>query len=98
MAVPDSIFSVTSKGTNNLLKASATPATGYIVVLDLLGIEAAVPDDEQAVLDLLMSGSRDREVLLAESKLEVTLFNQTLTMLEITGKIRSLGAGQWSFG
>lgn len=67
-------------------------------MLDLLGIEAAVPDDEQAVLDLLMSGSRDREVLLAESKLEVTLFNQTLTMLEITGKIRSLGAGQWSFG
>jgi hypothetical protein len=35
-------------------------------------------------------------MLQALSRLDVTEFNQTLTMLEITGKVRSLGGGQWS--
>lgn len=105
MAVPGSIFSETSRGTNNLLKAGAMPATDYADVLHILGIEETEPqtkkvkganEAEQAILDLLMGGLRDGDILLAESKLEVALFNQTLTMLEITGKIRSLGGGQWS--
>lgn len=104
MAVPGSIFSETSRGTNNLLKAGAMPATDYTDVLHILGIEETEPkarrirgtnEAEQTVLDLLTDGLRDGDILLAESKLEVALFNQTLTMLEITGKIRSLGGGQW---
>lgn len=105
MAVPGSIFSETSKGTNNLLKAGAVPATDYTDVLHVLGVEKTEPqprsvkganEAEQAILDLLISGMHDGDMLLAESKLEVALFNQTLTMLEITGKVRSLGGGQWS--
>ena len=53
-------------------------------------------EQEQLILDLLVEGARDGEELQARSQLEVTAFNQTLTMLEITGKIRSLGAGQWT--
>lgn len=105
MAVPGSIFSETSRGTNNLLKAGAMPATDYADVLHALGIEDTEPqtnsvkganEAEQAILDLLAGGLRDGDLLLAESNLEVALFNQSLTMLEITGKIRSLGGGQWS--
>lgn len=105
MAVPGSIFSETSQGTNNLLKAGAAPATEYTDVLHVLGIEDAKPqtsrvkganEAEQAILDLLAGGLHDADILLTESNLEVALFNQSLTMLEITGKIRSLGGGQWS--
>jgi hypothetical protein len=38
----------------------------------------------------------DGELLLAQSGLGASEFSQTLTMLEITGKIRRLGANQWS--
>lgn len=81
------------------------PVTDYSDVFHALGVEEREAkttkvhgsnDAEQVVLDLLASGLRDGEVLLAESNLDGALFNQTLTMLEITGKIRSLGAGQWS--
>lgn len=105
MAVPGSIFSETSKGTNNLLKAGAAPATDYTDVLHVLGIEDAkaqsgqvrgANEAEQAIIDLLTSGIRDGDQLLVGSQLDVALFNQTLTMLEITGKIRPLSAGQWT--
>jgi hypothetical protein len=44
----------------------------------------------------LAGGETEGDALLALSKLEVSKFNQTLTMLEITGKIRSLGANKWT--
>lgn len=105
LAVPGSIFSPTSVGTNNLLKAGATPVTDYTDVLHILGIEELPQQQtlkiganpaEQTILDLLAGGVRDGDILLAQSSLDTTEFNQTLTMLEITGKIRSLGAGQWT--
>lgn len=104
LAVPGSIFSETSAGANNLIKMGATPVTSYTDVLHALKIDDAQPTTrlvgdtpaEQIILDLLAAGERDSEALLGKSQLEVTRFNQTLTMLEITGKVRSLGANQWS--
>lgn len=107
LAVPGSIFSPTSVGTNNLIKWGATPVTTYQDVLHALGIEEvaatatqqqlqANTPEEQVVLDLLVKGIRDSDALLAESALAVVQFNQALTMLEITGRIRSLGANQWT--
>ncbi len=105
LAIPGSIFSETSRGTNNLLKAGATPVTDYVDVLHALKLEEVEPSakkpkgangTEQLVLDLLAAGTRDGDLLLADSNLGVTEFNQTLTMLEITGKVRALGGGQWT--
>lgn len=105
LAVPGSIFSPTSVGTNNLLKVGATPVTDYTDVLHTLGIKEDTPaakaqkgnnSDEQCILDLLADGPKDGDQILAESRMDVALFNQTLTMLEITGKVRSLGGGQWT--
>ena len=106
LAVPGSVFSPTSVGTNNLIKAGATPVTDVSDVLHALGIERAAAGklhnvqgdtpEEQLLLDLLAGGTQDGEALLTRSKLDVTRFNQTLTMLEITGKIRALGGGQWA--
>jgi hypothetical protein len=38
----------------------------------------------------------DGNELQQGSQLNIDVFNQTLTMLEINGKVRSLGANQWS--
>ncbi|HVS58825.1 MAG TPA: DNA-processing protein DprA [Candidatus Saccharimonadales bacterium] len=105
LAVPGNITSEMSEGTNNLLKAGATPVTSSLDVLHALGLEDKAQNGiavqgsneaEQVVLDLIASGVADGEELQRRSELPVTEFNQTLTMLEITGKIRSLGANQWT--
>lgn len=104
LAVPGSITSPTSVGTNNLIKAGAGVVTDTADIFHALGLEPAaaghpvkgVNDAEQRILDLLTGGLTDGDSLALESGLDITLFNQTLTMLEITGKVRSLGANQWS--
>lgn len=104
LAVPGNINSPLSVGTNNLIKAGAAPVTSYLDVLDALKL---VPHqitadkvrgrnaDEQTVLDLLLQGVNSGESLLKQSQLQVSQFSQVLTMLEISGKIRALGANNW---
>jgi DNA processing protein len=106
LAVPGSINAVGSVGTNNLIKTSRAGAvTAPVDVLNALGLRehATKPRHikgrnahEQALLDLIMRGVTDGHLLLEESQLEVSRFNQTLTMLEIDGLIRPLGANHWS--
>lgn len=104
MAVPGNINSPNSVGCNNLLKAGAHPVTSYEDVLHVLGLEAQANrqklsgsnEHEQALLDLLAGGIQDGDELQLRSELDIALFNQTLTMLEITGKIRPLGGNFWA--
>lgn len=104
LAVPGNITSPTSAGTNNLIKTGAAPVTGVNDVLRVLGVadraEKTAPQgsnpQEQTVLDLLYTGTCEGAELLAASQLSVSLFNQTLTMLEIQGLIRPLGGNQWA--
>lgn len=105
LAVPGNITSETSMGTNNLIKVGATPVTELGDVLHALGWEHLQQNQKQApkgatpaeqiVLDLLTTGVSDGAELLTRSELEVSQFNQTLTMLEITGKVRPLGNNHW---
>lgn len=105
LAVPGNITSLTSTGTNNLIKTGATPITKVEDVLHALGIaptskKAQAPHSnnphEQTLLDLIFSGTNDGTDLLLRSGLDVSLFNQTLTMLEIRGQIRPLGGNRWA--
>lgn len=105
LAVPGNITSQASVGTNNLIKAGATPVTSYVDVLHILGLadhQTAAREvrgrnaNEQTVLDLLLRGVSDGAQLLEQSSLPVSQFNKVLTMLEIGGKVRPLGANQWS--
>lgn len=103
MAVPGNITSNTSKGTNNLIKTGAFPITSSNDILNALQVNhqtsmlnvIAANAHEAAILDLLQQGTTDVNELQSGSKLPAELFNQTLTMLEITGKVRPLGAGHW---
>ncbi len=103
LAVPGNITSPTSEGTNNLIKTGAIAVTDPDDVLLALGITpttnkhvVASNDAERAILETLRQGIHEGAELQAASGLSVEIYNQTLTMLEITGKIRSLGANQWS--
>lgn len=106
LAVPGDITKPSSVGTNNLIKAGhAAAVTSYEDVLHALGLDPG-PNakrevrgrnaHEQAVLDLLVEGVGDGTELLERSRLKTGEFNQALTMLEISGKVRSLGANRWA--
>lgn len=105
LAVPGNITSPTSAGTNNLIKSGATPVTCAADVLHALGLEPATgkrvmptstDPHEQVLLALLWHGATDGTELLTASRLDISLFNQALTMLEIKGLIRPLGGNQWA--
>ncbi|HEX6462025.1 MAG TPA: DNA-processing protein DprA [Candidatus Saccharimonadales bacterium] len=107
MAVPGNITSPLSAGCNQLIKAGAHTITSAKDVLDALNLSAghaqqpllfASSPEEQVILDALQAGERDGELLHQKSGLDAATFQQTLTMLEITGKIRPLGANQWTVG
>ena len=104
LAVPGPINSPRSAGANELLRKGALPALHPDDVLRALGIHkrrtrvhraCGQNREEQLVLTLLMTGVYDAQQLLARSGLPVTVFNQTISMLEIDGKIQMSGFGEW---
>lgn len=104
-AIPGNITSSQSIGTNNLLKSGASPITCAQDVLNLLGIaseEKARQDifgdskEEQVIIDLMKSGITELDELQQKSQLEPSIFSQTITMLELSSKIRPLGAAHWT--
>lgn len=105
MVVPGNITSLTSSGCNNLLKMGATPVTEVSDVLHELGLQdigeqSRLPlgrtREEDKLIKLLAGGVREGHELQQKSGLNAALFNQALSMLEIEGKIRALGANQWT--
>ena len=106
MAVPGSIYSPNSAGVNGLIKtSSAACVTTLDDMLNILGVKAHTtkPKDirgrnknEQTLLDLMVKGVSEGDQLLDKSGLEASEFNRTLTMLELSCKIRPLGGNQWA--
>lgn len=104
LAVPGNIYSPLSQGTNNLIKQGAIPVTDIQDILSVLGInksaQTAMPlasnQEEYVVLKLLHSGTTDGVELLNQSELDAVLFNQTMTMLELSGSIKPLGNNHWT--
>ncbi len=104
MSVPGNINSPLSEGTNNLIKSGATPVTELNDILDALGLEQdaqrTLPlsnNPEEAILiELMTNGITNGAELLTLSRLPAQSFNATLTMLEISGRIRPIGAGHWA--
>jgi len=103
--VPGNITSPLSRGCNSLLKQGASPVTCADDVLEvvapqLLQPQASLPlgstPVESKILQLLQEGVRDGDEVQRRSSIPATEFNQALTMLELSGSIRSLGANQWT--
>lgn len=105
LAVPGNITSPMSAGTNQLIKTGATPISSAGEIFQVLGIDIERGNkqeirgdnqEEQAIIDLLSAGVTDGEKLLIMSDLPAVQFQQTMTMLEITGKIHPLGTNHWT--
>jgi DNA processing protein len=103
MAVPGQITSPRSAGPNNLLRAGAIPITSSSDVIATLGLDqlqsrpmaTAVSADEALLLQLMSAGHNSSETLIARSGMFPAQFAGTISLMEITGKVRNLGAGQW---
>lgn len=102
-AVPGPITSAMSAGCNALIAQGATPIVSVEAFVEHLLPKASKSqptilthtNEEQAIIDLLLQGITEGEELQAKSKLAPTIYSQTMTMLEIRGAVRSLGANRW---
>lgn len=107
-AVPGDITRLNSRGCNKLIKQGATPYLEVNDVLDALfppqkarrarQLELLIGDNEAEtrILQALGGGLAEGEEILAQTGLSVAEFNQNITMLEIKGRIVSLGMNKWA--
>lgn len=108
-AVPGNITSPYSVGCNKLIAQGAIPYTGPDELLRVLFPEEFVKkrkklsslqlfgdnDIETNVLQCLAEGLRDGGKIIEKLCLPPALFNETITILEIKGRVKSLGANNW---
>lgn len=103
--VPGNITSPLSRGCNQLLKQGAQPVLQVEDILEIIAPNLATGQAvlplgstplESTIISLLQSGIRDGDEIHAKSGVSLSDFNQALTMLEIEGTIRALGANQWT--
>ncbi len=104
MAVPGNITSPRSAGPNNLIRQGALAVTDATDVLSELNFQThavettpvrAFSAPEARILDLLGSGGRTTGELLEQSGLTAAELANLISLMEITGKIRNMGAGRW---
>ena len=108
-AVPGNITNLYSQGCNKLISQGAHPYTEPDDVLRLLFPDDFAKkckkqrqlkligdnDVETAILVALQAGLRSGEDIMRGAMLPPEVFNQTVTLLEIKGRIRALGANNW---
>ncbi len=103
--VPGNITSPLSAGCNALLKQGAHPATCVEDILEVIAPDLLKPQTslalgntplETEVIKLLQSGVRDGDEIQQTIGCTATDLSVALTMLELHGTIRALGANQWT--
>lgn len=102
-AVPGSIFSKNSLGTNNLIKLGAKLVMHARDILEELNIQTSLDisnlkeiipdnDDEKAILDNM---DRDTPIhvdqLSKNTKINISALSSLLTLMEIKGKVKNIG-------
>jgi DNA processing protein len=109
-AVPGNITNPYSQGCNKLIKQGAFPYTEPDDVLRELFPEeyykkqkrlkkshlVGDTDVETLILQAIASGLRKGEEIMQATNLPPEVFNQTVTLLEIKGRLRALGMNTWS--
>ena len=109
-AVPGNITSPYSQGCNKLIKQGAIPYTEPDDILHELLPEESIKkhrrraqlnlfgdtDVETKILQAIAEGFRSGEEIMNKTLLPPEVFNETITILEIKSRVRSLGANQWS--
>ena len=111
-AVPGNITNPYSQGCNKLIRQGALPYTEPSDILRELSPEEYIKkhkklrqanlfgdtDIETKILQALAKGLRRGDEIMQTTALPPEIFNQTITLLEIKGRIRPLGANNWALG
>jgi len=104
MAVPGNINNSASEGCNNLIKSGAIPVTSIDDIFFALNISPPRGREskifkgtpvEEMVYRLINEGVNGQEELVAAAEIDGPTLSSTLTMLEIAGRIRPAGGGNW---
>lgn len=102
LTIPNSIFSKTGEGPNDLIKHGATPILSAKDILQALGIKTDAPKDRSSIyndcteneLNIIsqLTEPMTRDELISVVEMKPSEFNTTLTILEIKGLAKeSLG-------
>ena len=103
--IPGNITSPSSAGCNLLLKQGAIPVTDVDDILERIApqlinsqtqLALGTTDAEVAILTALKDGLRDGDEIQRATGVDPSEFATSLTMLELSGAIKSLGANQWT--
>lgn len=103
--VPGNITSPQSAGCNALLRQGATPVTCAEDILAVIAPNHSTTQSklplgdtpiESAILQALSDGLRDADEIQRTTGIDAAEFTTALTMLEINGTIRPLGANKWT--
>lgn len=103
--VPGNITSPLSAGCNALLKQGARVVTDYQDVLQVIAPDLATDQQklplgatelESNIIAYIANGMRDGDEIRLRCDVSGPEFNTALTMLEIAGAIKPLGANQWT--
>lgn len=106
-AVPGDITRPMSQGCNKIIRQGAMPYTGVDDILSLLFpakrrhknpdqmLIFGDTEEETQIMRALAEGMSEGEEIMERYNMPAATFNQTVTMLEIKGLIRSLGANKW---
>ena len=109
-AVPGNITNPYSQGCNKLIKQGAIPYTEPADILREFFPEEYFKnqkslkkkhligdtDVETKILQAIASGFRKGDEIMQNTKLPPEVFNQTVTLLEIKGRIHALGMNAWT--
>jgi DNA processing protein len=103
-AVPGPITSPLSVGCNRLIRQGARPFLGFEDVLEVIAPEKLEQaklvfgdtEEENKIIGLIAEGIRDGEEIFERISMKPAEFSQIITMMEIKGYVRALGANQWA--
>jgi DNA processing protein len=103
MAVPGDITAARSAGPNQLIKSGAVPVLSVTDVFQELNLHApeampvpAASREEALLMDLIRQGHATHDALIQASGLNAAQVANHVSLMEITGKVRNLGAGIWA--
>ncbi len=103
-AIPGSIFSPTSRGTNQLIKKGAKLVNSAYDILEELNLDSqvlaeplmqSVTSVEELILKHLAHPGLHINDLIKTVRLQAAAVNASLTLLEIKGRVKNLGGGQY---
>lgn len=104
-AVPGNIDSLTSVGTNKLIKEGAFLVSNSEDIFTALNLESSYDqprqvcfpegDDEIKICEILSKGIKTADEIIRESNLNVISLSTALTMLEMKNIVQNVGSGQY---